>query len=104
MKEQPPDGLRRPGKRPRLNRAGARVFQQDPGDQGATNQHAGNPKQKGHPAAAGALLFSGIQKHDDEDEENHHRSRVDDHLDGGHEFRSQQQIFRRKGSHHDDQR
>ena len=57
-----------------------------------------------HPASLGALFFSGIQKHDDEDKQHHDGAGVHDHLHRRHEFRTQQQIFDRQRAHHHHQR
>src|SRR5215470_11703957 len=52
----------------------------------------------------GALFFSGIQEHDDEDEENHDGAAVNDDLHSGDKFRAHQEIETRETDHNDDKR
>ena len=49
-------------------------------------------EQDRHPAALSLFLDAGIEQHDDENEQHHHRSRVDDDLNGGNELGAEQQI------------
>ncbi len=104
MKQQPANDFRWSGKRARLHGLGAGLFEQDPGNQQAADQHAGNPKQHSDPAAFGALFLAGIQQHDDEDEQHHDGAGVDDDLHRGDELGAQQQIFHCQRSHHHHQR
>src|SRR5262249_6897918 len=50
------------------------------------------------------VLRSGVEQHDDEDEEHHDGARVDDHLRGRDELTAQQQIEYGERHHHTDQR
>ncbi len=80
------------------------MLDQSPSDESATDQHRGNAEPSRNSAALGALLFTGVEQHDHENKEHHDRAGVNDHLHRGNEFRAQQKIFDRKGSHHRDQR
>src|ERR1700678_113767 len=51
-----------------------------------------------------SLFFAGIQQHDDEDEQHHDGTGVDDYLHRGDEFGAQEQINDRQRTHHHDQR
>ena len=84
-----------PGKRP-MARIRVANAQQYPRNQQAASNIPGNAEQQGDAAAPGALFFSGIQQHDDEDEQHHDRARVNDDLHRGHKLRAQQQIFPRE--------
>src|SRR5579864_2571942 len=80
------------------------VLQYDPRNQETAQQHPGNAEQDCDSAAFGLFFYPGIEKHDDEDEENHNGAGVDDDLHGGDKLRAQQHVFAREGGHDRDQR
>ena len=96
VKQKPADGPRRARQGAGGYSLTAGALNQHPADQHAAHQHSGNAKQQRHPAALGALFFSGIQQHDDEDKQHHDGAGVHDHLHRGHELRAQQQVFDRQ--------
>ncbi len=58
--------------------------------------NAGKPKSFATPGAAAMLFRTGVQKHDDEDEQHHHRARVDNDLCHGDELGAEQQVKNRQ--------
>src|SRR5579859_1261472 len=50
------------------------------------------------------LFFAGVQKHDDEEEEDHDRAAVDDDLDHGDKFGAHEEIKSGEANHDDDKR
>ncbi len=58
-----------------------------------------------HAAAVSCpLLNSGVEQHDDEDEQHHDRTGINDDLHGGDKLRPQQQVNHGERSHHHNQR
>jgi len=78
--------------------------EEDVGEQAEQCSDAGKADEVRGLTAAGALLFAGIQQHDDEGEQHHDGARVDDDLRGGEELGSEQQIEDGQRGHDDDQR
>ena len=64
----------------------------------------GIPNSDRDAAALGLFFDSGVEKHDDEDEQHHDGPGIDDDLHGGDELSAQQQVFAGEGGHHRDQR
>src|SRR5215472_6812498 len=64
----------------------------DPAHKRGQRNHSGNAQHQGHAAAATAFFRARVQQHDDENEQHHDGSGIDDDLDGGDKFGSQQQV------------
>ena len=93
-----------PGRDPTSTGRVPECVQKNPANEHAADHHSGDSNQQRYAAAFCVFLLACIEQHDHEDEQHHNGARVDDHLHGRDEFRTQQQIFRRQRTHHDHQR
>src|SRR6266852_89134 len=74
------------------------------GDEAAHGESERNTSEGGEFRKIGAFFLACIQKHDDEDEENHDGAAIHDDLDGGDELGAEKQVQASESHHHNDER
>src|SRR5216684_1474844 len=74
------------------------------GDESAHGESERNTREAREFRKVSALFFARVQKHDDEDEENHDGAAIDNDLDRGDELGAEKKIETGKGDHHNDER
>jgi hypothetical protein len=83
---------------------GLALRKEDETEQAEDGRCAWEADEVGGSAAMGSLFFAGVQKHDDEDEEDHDGAGVDDDLRGGEELGTEGPVEDSERHHHNDQR
>src|SRR5580698_8333590 len=87
-----------------MRRVKAMNVKNDGGKDSEESDDSGKADARCGEAAKGALFAAGVEQHDDEYEQHHHRAGVDDDLGDGEEFRAEEEIEDGERGHDDDER